>query len=104
MRLCIVLGVCSLAALGAGAWAGPPYLTDDPEPVAMHHWEAYTFHTRDRTRSTNTVSGPSVEVNNGVAPNTQLHLIVPDAYFAGGGTSARGLGDIEVGIKYRFVS
>ena len=97
-------GICCLAALGAPVWAGPPYLTDDPEPVALHHWEAYTFYTRDRTRSTDTVSGPSLEVNNGVAPNTQLHLIVPNAYSSSGGTSARGLGDIEAGVKYRFVS
>ena len=23
------------------AWAGPPFVTDDPEPVGMHHWEVY---------------------------------------------------------------
>ena len=85
-------------------WAGPPYLTDDPEPVPLHHWELYTFVTRDRTRSSTGVSGPALEVNNGVAPNTQLHLVVPESYFSSGGVSARGLGDVEVGVKYRFLS
>ena len=103
-RCWTALGVCCLMAVGVPAGAGPPYLTDDPEPVALHHWEVYTFYTCDRARSTNTVSGPSLEVNNGVAPNVQLHLIVPEAYFSSGGTSARGLGDIEAGVKYRFVS
>ena len=102
-RFWTAIGVCCLT-VGVPAWAGPPYLTDDPEPVALHHWEVYTFYTRDRTRSTNTVSGPSLEINNGVAPNTQLHFIVPDAYSSAGGTSARGPGDIEAGVKYRFVT
>lgn len=109
MRFWTILSVCCLTTSGVPglsvpAWAGPPYLTDDPEPVALHHWEIYTFYTRDRTRSTDTVSGPALEVNNGIAPNTQLHLIVPDAYFSSSGTNARGLGDIEAGIKYRFIS
>jgi hypothetical protein len=91
--------------MGAGvALAGPPYLTDDPDPVPYHHWEFYTFATGDRTRSTNTVSGPALEVNNGVAPNTQLHLVIPEADFSGDGMSARGLGDIEAGVKYRFLT
>lgn len=83
--------------------AGPPYLTDDPAPVPYHHWELYTFYTRDRTRSTDTVNGPALELNNGVAPNTQLHLVIPETYFSQDGSSATGLGDIEAGVKYRFL-
>jgi hypothetical protein len=86
------------------AIAGPPYITDDPEPVAYRHWELYlasqTFHDRDGWTGT----APHVEVNYGVIPNVQLHLIVPLAYAVPvGGGSAYGLGDTEVGIKYRFV-
>lgn len=94
-----------LATLGAAgmAWAGPPYLTDDPEPVPYHHWELYTFATRDQARSTTIVNGPALELNNGVAPNTQLHLIVPETYSSQDGTSARGVGDVEAGVKYRFL-
>ena len=104
-RLCITLGVSCFALWGAAAvvWAGPPYLTDDPEPVPLHHWEVYTFATGDRTRSTDIVNGPALEVNNGVAPNTQLHLIIPETYFSQDGASARDLGDIEAGVKYRFL-
>ncbi len=104
-RFWITLGISGLVLWGAGAvaWAGPPYLTDDPDPVPLHHWEVYTFATRDQTRSTNTVVGPALEINNGVAPNTQLHLIIPQTYFSQDGMSATGLGDIEAGIKYRFL-
>ena len=94
----------AFGSAAATAWAGPPYLTDDPEPVPLHHWEVYAFAAGDRTRSTNIVNGPALEVNNGVAPNTQLHLIVPQTYFSQSGTGARGLGDVEAGIKYRFLS
>jgi hypothetical protein len=29
-------------------FAGPPFLTDDPEPVPWRHYEAYLFSTVDR--------------------------------------------------------
>lgn len=95
--------VALLAAALAPAWAGPPFLTDDPVPVDLHHWEFYLFGTGDRTRENNTVSWPAIEINNGIAKNTQLHLIIPETYVSQGGTSARGLGDSELGVKWRFV-
>jgi len=95
---------CTLAlALSTPVFAGPPFLTDDPEPVPLHHWEFYTFAAGDCTRDGNDVAGPAIEINNGAAKNTQLHLVVPYAYASGGGTSASGLGDIEAGVKYRLV-
>lgn len=91
--------------IGAGvARAGPPYLTDDPDPVPLHHWELYTFEMSDRAGADNTVDGPALEINNGVAPNTQIHVIVPQTYFSQDGVSARGLGDTEIGVKYRFLA
>jgi hypothetical protein len=106
LRFYVIVGGICFALWGPAetAWAGPPYLTDDPEPVPLHHWEVYTFAAGDRTRSANIVNGPALEVNNGVAPNTQIHLIVPQTYFSQSGTSARGLGDVEAGVKYRFLS
>ena len=34
--------VFALAAAGP-AWAGPPFVTDDPEPTDLGHWEIYDF-------------------------------------------------------------
>jgi len=86
-------------------FAGPPFHTDDPEPVAYHHWEAYLFATADRAKGGRTYQVPAWELNAGVAPNLQLHLVVPLAYFrAPGERGAYGVADIETGIKYRFVS
>lgn len=49
--------------------------------------------------------GPSIELNNGAAPNLQLHVIGNIAYDdPSGGPGVMGLGDTELGAKYRFIS
>jgi hypothetical protein len=90
--------------LAGSAVAGPPFFTDDPEPVKLQHWEAYLFSTWDAASGGTDVGGPAVEFNLGAAPELQLHLVVPYATAAPtGGMTAHGLGDIEVGAKYRFL-
>jgi hypothetical protein len=87
-----------------GLRAGPPFLTDDPDPVELNHWEFYTFGIGDRTPDYDLVWGPAFEFNYGLAPDTQFHLIAPVADFSSPGTGwASGYGDTEIGIKYRFV-
>jgi hypothetical protein len=89
---------------GPAASAGPPYTTDDPEPVAHRHWELYlaSQHFRDRDGWAGTA--PHAEVNYGVVPDVQLHVIAPLAYSApDGGTARYGYGDTELGVKFRFV-
>jgi hypothetical protein len=85
-------------------FAGPPFLTDDPEPVDYQHWEAYIFTLGDHSSSGYNVEGPALELNYGVLPDTQLHLIVPMTTVGGNSTpTASGLGDTEFGVKYRFL-
>ncbi len=91
-------------ALLTNTFAGPPFLTDDPEPVSFKHWEAYLFSTIDSTPNQTNVTGPAVEFNVGALPNLQVHLVVPLAYASpADGPNAYGLGDIEFGLKYRFI-
>ena len=79
--------------------AGPPFLTDDPAPVDLRHWEAYLFAAGDRTADGSAVSGPAAEFNYGVLPDTQLHLVVPVARVVpAGGTAAAGPGETELGV------
>jgi len=100
----IALAVGLNLMLATRALAGPPFLTDDPEPVDYQHWEAYLFTLGDYAGHSYTIEGPAVEMNYGVLPDTQLHLIVPMTTVGGGGArSVSGLGDTEVGIKFRFV-
>lgn len=88
----------------APASAGPPFLTDDPEPVGYQHFEIYTFSTRDKSAAGTSTVGPAIEFNVGAVPNVQLHLVVPYAWTASAGMpSMSGLGDTEAGLKFRFV-
>ncbi len=93
-----LLLVCSTAA------AGPPYTTDDPEPVEHHHWEFYLASQSSHDQGGWTGTAPHVELNYGAVPNLQLHVITPAAYaIADKGPSAYGYGDTELGAKLRFV-
>jgi hypothetical protein len=40
MRWSSSLGL-GVLLISTRAWAGPPYVTDDPEPVEYRHWEVY---------------------------------------------------------------
>ena len=98
--LVAVLGAC----LAAPAWAGPPYLTDDPEPVPYQHFEFYLATQHEVTRDGASGTAPHIEVNYGAVPNLQLHIIAPLAYARPSqGPAHYGPGDVELGAKFRFV-
>jgi len=109
IRVCRpAFGALSLAAALLTAppvRAGPPFITDDPEPVDLGHWEVYAFSAGAAGRGDASGVGPSVEVNYGAAPNLQLHVIANIAYDdPAGGPAVMGLGDTELGAKYRFIT
>ena len=84
--------------------AGPPFITDDPEPVELHNWEVYLGTIDQRTSAGYTGTAPHIEVNYGALTDLQLHTIVPLAYDRPAeGPGHAGLGDIELGAKWRFV-
>ena len=87
--------------VGQKAMAGPPFQTDDPEPVEFHHYEAYVFTIVDHARNSTFAQLPAAEFNWGAVPNLQVHLIIPGAYLSPDGFY--GIGDMEIGIKYRFI-
>jgi hypothetical protein len=76
-RSCVLSALLSLAVVGlpSSASAGPPFITDDPEPVELGHWEVYGFSAGAFDRHDASGLGPSLEVNYGAAPNLQLHII-----------------------------
>jgi hypothetical protein len=51
-----------LALLAEPAIAGPPYVSDDPEPTDYKHFEIYTFNTGITTRS-GTVGESGIDFN-----------------------------------------
>ena len=98
---------------GTALWAGPPFQTDDPEPVELGHFEFYQFGMVSSTPVETDPTGPAFEFNWGALPNLQLHIIVPfgavipsnnPIYLPGGvGRTAYGLTDTETGAKIRLV-
>jgi hypothetical protein len=86
------------------ALAGPPFRTDDPEPVEYRHWEVYLASQYERNGDAISATAPHLEVNYGPYPDLQLHLIAPLVYEnPKGGPSEYGYGDTELGFKYRFI-
>ncbi len=84
-------------------WAGPPFTTDDPEPVEYRHWEVYLASQLHHDPDGWSGTSPHLEVNYGALPDLQLHLIAPVAFVASSHGGARfGYGDTELGAKYRF--
>lgn len=111
---CTLVAASALSLLTHSTLAGPPFQTDDPEPVDLGHYEFYIFSGSDGTPVETDPVGPAFEFNWGALPNTQLHAIVSfgavvpsnDTAYAplGVGPSTFGLLDTELGVKYRFIS
>ena len=85
-------------------FAGPPFVTDDPEPVDYQHWEFYIASQDSQLGGDWSGTAPHFEINYGVAPDLQLHLIAPLGYDSPPtGAAHYGLADIEIGAKFRFI-
>jgi len=96
-----------LTALTTTAHAGPPFQTDGPDPVEYHHFEMYAFELSDGTGKNaggTVLEIPAYEVNYGAAPGLQLHLVLLPtvAFQPANGPTNYGIGDTELGAKYRL--
>ena len=86
------------------AWAGPPFVTDDPEPVGYRHWEIDVASQMLKDKDGISGTAPHFEINYGLLPDVDLHTIIPLSYVSPNeGSTNYGFGDIELGIKCRFV-
>ena len=77
----VMAGWCLAAVfLPVSATAGPPFRTDDPEPVDYKHWEFYSFSTGTRISGDTSGILPGFEFNYGLIPNGQLHIVAVTAF------------------------
>jgi hypothetical protein len=98
-----IAGLAVLAILSRPAAAGPPYVSDDPEPTDHQHYEIYLFTTGSTARD-DTSGQSGIDFNYGAAPDLQLTAVMPLAYDSpAGGSTVAGLGNIELAAKYRFL-
>lgn len=85
----------------APAFAGPPFVTDDPVPTDYRTWEIYGYGEGLVLRHGWEGEG-GVDLNYGGFREVQLTATLPYAARADG-VNRLAPGDIEVGAKYRFV-
>jgi hypothetical protein len=104
LRRIISAGIWAALLIPGVAKAGPPFRTDDPEPVELGHYEFYTFVTGTHVQGDTSGVGPAFEYNYGLIPNGQFHIVAPLAFDSpAGGPNELGYGDTELGFKYRFI-
>jgi hypothetical protein len=95
--------IIALFALARPAFAGPPYVSDDPEPTDYKHFEIYTFNGGTAARG-DLGGATGIDFNYGAAPDLQLTATLPTGFDrpASGGTGV-GLSNVELAAKYRFL-
>src|SRR3954470_23185744 len=93
-------GAFALLLASSAAHAGPPYDTDDPEPTELHHWEIYAFGAGTAFHGVDGEAG--LDLNYGPLPGIQLTATIPVDFETGADTRF-GRGDLELGVKYRFL-
>lgn len=95
----------SLGIFGVhSAYAGPPFQTDDAEPVDFGHYEMFIAAEQTRTTGDHSGSLPLIELNYGAAPELQLSIGVPLGFDNPvHQPSQRGVGDIDFSAKYRLI-
>ncbi len=91
---------------------GPPYQTDDPVPVDLHHYEFYIFGAADGTPVEMDSVGPAFEFNWGAFPGcSSMHPALgrrgaeQQSCLSSRGTGPVnfGLTDMELGAKIAFI-
>jgi hypothetical protein len=86
------------------AWAGPPFRTDDPGTVGCRGWEIDVASVVSKDKDETSATAPQIEANYGLLANLDLHIIAPFSYVSPNeGSTHYGFGDIELGVKYRFI-
>jgi len=108
------LALAALCVLAAPRlWAqGPPYQTDDPVPVDLHHYEFYIFGGMDGTTaeidstdrlSSSTGRDSQSAITRDSALGCDRAIEQSDLSSGGTGPKAFGLTDMELGTKIAFI-
>lgn len=100
---CVIRIAAALLILVGRAEAGPPFVTDDPEPPDPGQWEVISTVTGTLVHGGGDASLPLIDANYGAAPGLQLHIQPEMAYVRTPEGAHYGFGDLEIGAKYRFI-
>lgn len=98
------LGLPLFLAGSATVWAGPPFVTNDPDPPELGQWEINLPWSMERSRD-GSASGEfvRVDVNYGYDRYTQLSIELPTPYKLAADDGLHfGVGDVLLEYKRRF--
>lgn len=96
----VIVLICSVQTLAQS----PPLLTDDPGTPGDGRWEINIVASFERTREHRSFEAPLFDINYGIGNNLQLKVEVPWLIqHAPGEKTQSGLGNTEVGVKWRFL-
>jgi Putative MetA-pathway of phenol degradation len=104
LKICVLIfGVGLLVTIDL-ADAGPPFVTDDPEPPPRGGWEINVPFILERTPGRTEMDAPLLDLNYGL-PEVQLKVEFPIKIVGDdvSGTDA-GAGDLLLGVKWRFLN
>ena len=87
----------------ASIQAGPPFVTEDPEPPPPGGWEINVPFIIERMPGETDMNTPLFDLNYGL-PNIQLKLEIPVEIIHDGDGTASGPGDLILGVKWRFLN
>jgi outer membrane putative beta-barrel porin/alpha-amylase len=88
----------------ASIQAGPPFVTEDPEPPPPGGWEINVPFIIERTPGETDMNTPLFDLNYGL-PNIQLKLEIPvEVIHDDSDGTASGAGDLLLGVKWRFLN
>lgn len=81
MRTLFSILIVSLLSLFAShpVLAGPPFVTDDPEPVEYRHWEVYLASQWEFNRDETAGTAPHLEVNYASSPMFKSISLLPSS-------------------------
>lgn len=91
-----------LLAMATPVWAGPPYLSDDPDPTPHREYEILLFAEGEPLHGD--LSGSvGIDFNYGASPDLQLTAAAPFGFEEVGGEREWGLGNVELAAKLRVL-
>ena len=98
MKRIRIRALAALVAMPGAAWAGPPYVTDDPQPTDLGHWEIYAFGAAEGAHGS-WDGAAGLDLNYGGLPGVQLTEMPNCEHCCGfGGTFSVKYGDISTAI------
>ncbi len=86
------------------ALAGPPFITDDPNPLDYHHLNIIPSISLGKNTTLTTLGLPNLELDYGVKPKVEINLIVSHSLNVNKATpTTQGLADTQLGVKYLVI-